>query len=203
MKKDIIIYSDSVCPFCLLAHKVIEKATKNIDIKISWKPFELRPYPIPTLRVEDEYLPEIWKRAVYPMAESLNVPILLPSISPQPRTAKAFEAFIYAEEYNLGNKFNEKVFEAFFQKNLDIGNINILAELGDEIGLNKNELKNALQTNKYSEAHSKALQHANDMKITAAPTVIIGDEIYQGCPTQDWVENAIKLLDKKRKCINV
>ncbi len=65
-------------------------------------PFELREYPTPTLRTEDEYLPRIWKRSVYPTAERLGVPIKLPSISPQPYSRLAFVGFQFAQELDSG-----------------------------------------------------------------------------------------------------
>lgn len=102
--KEIIIYTDYVCPFCLIAEKIVKDVIKEKDINIQWKPFELRPYPIPTLKVEDNYLPSIWEKSVYPMAKEYNIPIKLPSISPQPRTTKAFEAFVFAQKHNFCTK---------------------------------------------------------------------------------------------------
>lgn len=66
------VWIDFVCPFCLLAESVIQKAIEGVDVDIQWMPFELREYPTPTLRPEDEYLPSIWRRSVYPMAELLG-----------------------------------------------------------------------------------------------------------------------------------
>lgn len=69
MKKTIDIYTDLVCPYCLLAEHAIRDLIKDEDVSIRWRPFELRPYPVPTLRPEEPYLPDIWKRSVYPTAE--------------------------------------------------------------------------------------------------------------------------------------
>lgn len=101
--KEIVVYTDYVCPYCLLAETLLRDAIDGRDLKISWRPHELRLFPVPTLKVEDGYLPSIWKHSVYPMAEKLGVDIKLPSISPQPRIDKAFEALAFAERQGLGD----------------------------------------------------------------------------------------------------
>ena len=88
------IYSDYVCPFCFLAEKPLNQAIDSLesaDINVEWMPFELRPYPTPTLKPEGQYLKEAWKHSVYPMAKSMGIPIILPDVSPQPYTRLAFE----------------------------------------------------------------------------------------------------------------
>jgi len=80
----IAIYSDYVCPYSLLAETVLSEAIGDRNILIGWRAFELRPAPAPTLKPEDPYLPSVWQRSVYPLAQRLGVSIQLPSISPQP-----------------------------------------------------------------------------------------------------------------------
>ena len=178
--KEIIIYSDYVCPFCLIAEKIVEEVIKEKDIKIQWKPFELRPYPTPTLKVDDEYLPSIWEKSVYPMAKKYNIPIKLPSISPQPRTTKAFEAFIFAQKHNLGDEFSAAVLSAFFQKDMDIGDFDVLSNIGAKLGLDKEALKKSLENDEFKEDHKKALEQTQKNNITVVPTIIIGEDRCEG-----------------------
>jgi len=192
MMTEIIIYADYVCPYCLLVEAELQQVTEGKDVKISWRPFELRPFPVPTLRVEDEYLPSIWKQSVYPLADNLKVDIKLPKISPQPRTGKAFEAFAFAEEYGMGDKFSRAVMRAFFQQGRDIGDIMVLTELALGIGLNPVAMQKALESNAYKEQHERALRQAYDENnITVVPTIIIGQHRYQGLPTKNWLINAL------------
>src|SRR5690606_24479802 len=82
MSVSIRVWSDYVCPFCLLAEGPIHEATEGLDVTVEWMPFELRPHPTPTLRPEGDYLQNIWARVVYPMARRMGVPIHLPDVSP-------------------------------------------------------------------------------------------------------------------------
>ncbi|NQY92743.1 MAG: DsbA family protein [Campylobacteraceae bacterium] len=197
--KEIIIYSDYVCPFCLIAEKIVEEVIKEKDITIQWKPFELRPYPTPTLKVDDEYLPSIWEKSVYPMAKKYNIPIKLPSISPQPRTTKAFEAFIFAQKHNLGDEFSAAVLSAFFQKDMDIGDFDVLSNIGAKLGLDKEALKKSLENDEFKEEHKKALKQTQKDNITGVPTIIIGEDRCEGVPSIWWIEQAIEKLNPRAK----
>src|SRR5262245_16232763 len=121
-------------------------------------PFELRPYPQPTLRPEGDYLQRAWQQSVYPIARSLGVPIRLPNVSPQPHTHLAFEGYQYAKEHDKGNDYNHRVLKAFFVESQDIGDIDVLTRLAGEVGLEEREFGEALRTRKYQEAHQQALR---------------------------------------------
>jgi predicted DsbA family dithiol-disulfide isomerase len=156
-------------------------------------PFELRPYPNPTLKPEGDYLQNGWKQNVYPTAERFGVKIVLPRVSPQPYTHLAFEGFQFAKENGKGNEYNHRILKAFFQEEKDIGEIDVLTELAAEVGLNGEEFKKALETRKFKETHQKALHHAyEEAKITAVPTFIIGDRVLPGLYSQEAFEQVIE-----------
>ncbi|TCN37122.1 putative DsbA family dithiol-disulfide isomerase [Shinella granuli] len=191
----VTVYSDYVCPFCLLAEQVLSDAIGDRDISISWRAFELRPEPVPTLRPEDPYLPAIWSRSVYPLADRLGVPIRLPSISPQPRTAKAFELLVMAQDKGLDHPYSMRVLRAFFQEDRDIGDPEILIALAAEAGLNAGEARQVLESGAYAERHREALRHAReDMAITSVPTIVVGDRVFRGTPPLDALRLAIDRL---------
>lgn len=183
LTQQIIVYSDYVCPFCLLAEEVLAEATEGLDVDIQWRPFELRPAPVPTLKVEDPYLPKVWRESVYPMAEQLGVPIKLPNISPQPRTDKAFEVFAMAEEHGVGHAYSMATLKAFFQQERDIGDPDVLADIADSVGLERQAVLDALAEGRYREQHQAALRHAmEEARIQSVPTLIIDGETIQGVP---------------------
>lgn len=191
----ITVYTDYVCPYCLLAEHVIEDVIRGRDVEIRWRPHELRPEPIPTLRVEDPYLPSVWKQSVYPMAEKLGVPIRLPTISPQPRTDKAFEIFAMADEKGLGHQFSMRTMKAFFQENKDIGDVDVLADLGADVGLEREAVLKALDKGSYRTRHREALRHAQeDMGIRSVPTIVVGEQIFHGVPSVDELRKAVDRL---------
>lgn len=194
--RTITVYTDYVCPFCLLGEKVLAEVIGDRDIRIAWQPFELRPDPVPTLRPEDPYLPAIWRKSVYPLAKSLGVPIKLPSISPQPRTAKAFELLAMAQDKGLDHAYSMRVLTAFFLEDRDIGDTDILVQLAADAGLDAEEARLALENGTYAERHREALRHAQaDMAITSVPTIVVGEHVFRGTPSREALEAAIQRLE--------
>src|SRR3954453_19152818 len=164
------VYSDYVCPFCYLAEFPLHEAVKGKDVEVEWMPFELRPYPNPTLRPEGEYLQQAWSRSVYPLARSMGVPIVLPQVSPQPHTHLAFEGYQYARERGKGNDYTLRVLEAFFREGRDIGDPAVLGELAGDVGLDREDFEQALATLRYREAHRQALRHSyEEAGVTGVP----------------------------------
>ncbi|MFJ9840448.1 DsbA family protein [Kitasatospora sp. NPDC101155] len=186
------VWSDYVCPFCMLAEGPLHEATRDLDVEIEWMPFELRPHPTPTLRPEDPYLPAIWERAVYPMARRMGVDITLPTVSPQPYTRLAFEGYQYAAEHGRAAEYTPRVLRAFFQENRDIGRTEVLADIASELGLDGGDFTAALTAGTYTAAHQDALRTAEAFRISVAPTIIIdGRHRIEGVPTVAQIRKAV------------
>lgn len=158
-------------------------------------PFELRPFPNETLEPAGEYLQSTWKNYVYPTAERLGIKIVLPKVSPQPYTHLAFEGYQYAKKQGKGNEYNHRMFTAFFQDELDIGEIEILSSLASEVGLNEKDFRESLESREFKEVHKAALYHAyNEADIQVVPTFIIGETILKGIRTK---EDLILTIEKE------
>jgi predicted DsbA family dithiol-disulfide isomerase len=156
-------------------------------------PFELRPYPNPTLRPEGDYLQRAWQQSVYPLARQMGVPITLPPASPQPHTHLAFEGYQFAKEHGKGNEYNHRVLKAFFVKGQDIGQIDVLTKLAGEVRLHEKEFEEALRTRKYKEAHQQALRHAyQEVGVTGVPMFVIGSQVLTGLQDRETLEAVIQ-----------
>lgn len=175
-----------------MLQKALQGLKKNVQIE--WMPFELRPYPTPTLKPEEDYLQNTWRDSVYPMAKRLGVEVVLPRVSPQPYTHLSFEGYQYAQEQGKGEVYTHRMFTAFFQEEQDIGDVDVLTKLAVEIGLDELEFRQALESRRYREAHQKALRHAyKEAGIQAVPTFIIGDKVVRGLLREEDLRRLIKL----------
>jgi predicted DsbA family dithiol-disulfide isomerase len=187
------VWSDYVCPFCLLAEKPLEQAVAGLDVEIEWMPFELRPYPVPTLRPEGEYLQRVWATSVYPLARRMRTDITLPDVSPQPYSRPAFEGYQYAREHGVGQEYTPRMLRAFFRENLDIGDLDVLTGVAGELGLDTRGFRTALEEGTCAEAHQAALEEAAALRITSVPTVIVADTYrIEGVPAAARLRHAIE-----------
>jgi predicted DsbA family dithiol-disulfide isomerase len=176
-----------------LAEFPLQEAIRGKDVEVEWMPFELRPYPNPTLRPEGDYLQRAWQQSVYPIARRMNVEIKLPQVSPQPHTHLAFEGYQYAKEHGKGNDYNHRVLKAFFVEGQDIGDIGVLTRLASEVGLNNKEFEEALRSRKYQEAQRRALRHAyEEAGATGVPMFVIGAQTLRGLQDKETLEAVIE-----------
>lgn len=162
------------------------------DVEVEWMPFELRPFPAPTLRPEGDYLQTAWGESVYPLAGRMGERIVLPRVSPQPYTHLAFEGYQHAKERGKGREYNHRVFTAFFQEEQDIGDVAVLARLAGEVGLDAGDFQQALKTRTYKAAHQRALEHAyREARVTMVPTFAIGGRVLEGLHGRRVLERVI------------
>ncbi|EJO5346356.1 DsbA family protein [Clostridium botulinum] len=193
MSLNIKVYFDFVCPFCFLGEKTLGEAIKGKNVKIQWMPFELRPEPAPRIDPwKDPSKLNAWNNFIEPIAKNLEIDMKLPKMSPHPYTNLAFQGYHYANDMGKGDEYVKRIFNGFFQEELDIGKIHILASLAQEIGLNKEEFIEVLRNEQYKDIQKKALKHAyEETNITAVPTMIIGDEVVQGNTSKEDLEKII------------
>lgn len=187
------VWIDFVCPYCLLGKASLEEAVKGLDVDIEMMPFELRPYPTPTLRPEDEYLPSAWKYGVYPAAERMGIALSLPTISPQPYTRDAFLMLQYAKEQGVGNEYAEAMLRAFFQQDRDIGDLDVIADVASSVGLRTEPLEEIIKSTLYAQRHDDELEFAHRIGIRAVPSMVIRNKVYSGMLDSDKLREVILL----------
>jgi len=176
------VWIDFVCPYCLLGEAVIQEATTGLNVEVEWMPLELRPYPTPTLRPEDDYLPDAWRSGVYPTAKRMGIDIKLPTVSPQPYTRTAFLGLQYAAKQGKADAYVDVVLKAFFQQDLDIGNVDVLKNIYVELGLSPKELDRVVASNEANALHEQGLDEAARYGIRAVPSLAVGEQVLSGMP---------------------
>lgn len=193
------VFVDYVCPFCLLVEPAIEELKRDRDIEVAIRPFELRPDPVPPLRPEDDYLPRVWKQSVYPMSDRVGVPVTLPSVSPQPRTEKAFMVLQLAQERGLAEEYSKAMFAAFFQHDRNIGLDEVIADVATSIGLDHAEVVGALQSEGRRDRQRADQDYAvNTVGINAVPGIVIEGQVLRGVPSAEQLKNVVDdLIERK------
>ena len=140
----------------------------------------MRPHPTPTLRPEDSYLQSVWPQSVHPVAERFGVELRLPNISPQPYTAMAWQGYQFARADGRGHVYNDLVLRAFFQKDQDIGRIDVLTKIAQRAGLNTQRISRP----RYATAATARLTSRRWCErgvCTQCPTSALGSDSFRVC----------------------
>lgn len=88
-------------------------------------------------------------------------------------------ALLAAEHARVHGKFPElhaALFSAYFSHGLDIGDLEVLGELGKDVGLDSAELISAVRQGTYGEKLRQAKEEAKERGVTGVPTFFIGDK---------------------------
>lgn len=191
---EILFVTDFVCPYCIVGKEALNQALSDCgmeaDIKI--QPFELTEEPKERVDTfHDQVRRERYKTLEEPcrnLGLNLKIP---PEVIPRPYTRLAFEGWHFAEEKGAGNQYADKVYDAYFAEQRDIGRIEVLEEIADSIGLDRLQFREALLAGKYTQAQKEAAAYAREtLKIQHVPTIYVdGKKIeFQTHQKENWLK---------------
>lgn len=150
---------------------VKELTSQHPDIEVRWRAFELRPYPVPTLEPNGDYLVSAWKNHVYPLAAQIGITMKRPPI--QPRSRLAHEAAKWAETMGHFKDYNLALFRTLFEYGKDIEDIAILKELASDLKLDTKSLELSLSNNEFAAAVIADQEEAKQVGVRAVPAFVV------------------------------
>ena len=211
LKIDIV--SDVVCPWCVIGFRNLKKAMEELkselDFEISWKPYELHP-EIPQEGYDKKlYMLQKFGSAsnksrydeITKIGESLNFNFNFSKTERIPNTFMAHRLLWKSEEYNLQTELSEALFTAYFTDGLDIGSKEILAEISESLGMNKNEILNFLDSSEGGQETAGLEMNFIEKSIGAVPTYFINDKyiIQGGQEPETFVSFLRKIIQKENE----
>ena len=188
--------SDYVCPYCFINKIALQQACEGKEVQIEYLPYELtRENQTQVDIYHDPVRKSALQRTLSPIVKKLNLDMKVPpQVSPRPYTRLAHEGYLYAKDYDKCSLYNDKIYESYFSLELDIGKIDVLKHIADEIGLDINDFEKALNEGRYSSEFNEIKDSINQtFKISTLPTIKIGDTIISGgIYSQDFFESLFK-----------
>lgn len=182
-KMKIEIWSDVVCPFCYIGKRKFEAAFaqfKHADnVEIIWKSYQLSPEmkTIPGKNIH-QYLSE-HKRISLGEATTMNnqVAAWAQQVGLQYNFDIAIPANTYmahrfshlAKQHGLQNEAEEKLFSAYFTEGKNIDDVETLAQIGAEIGIEAGLVKSTLESNEYADAVRNDISEAWSLGLRGVP----------------------------------
>ena len=98
----------------------------------------------------------------------------------------------FAAEMGAGEAFEERVFRAYFSEGLNIGQHEVITNLGIDVGLDRTAIEAALRSEKYVtriKGHAKA---AGQLGVNGVPTFLIGDWPLVGAQSEDVMRRVLQ-----------
>lgn len=111
----------------------------------------------------------------------------------------SLEAAEFARKQGMYDDFHHAVFTAYFTDGLDIGNKNVLLEIGERLGLDRVALDDALESGEFAEAVRQGSEEAKRLGVTAVPSFFIEDlSAITGAVAEERFREALKSVESRR-----
>jgi predicted DsbA family dithiol-disulfide isomerase len=176
MKIKIRMYSDYICPFCYLGEAIIEKLRSRYDIEMEHIGIEIHP-ETPKEGVD-------LRGRIYGMEEMYEnlrcrgkeYGLNFCDVKLLSNSKKALIVGEYARKIGKNQEFTHEVFKAYFERCLDIGKEAALFEIGEKVGLARQEIEDCLKNSLYLNSFADNCAEARKLDISGVPTFIVNSK---------------------------
>jgi predicted DsbA family dithiol-disulfide isomerase len=154
----------------------VEQLQREYAVDAVWEPFELHPeIPPDGIPVTD-----LMRQTRAPSVERLRLlaeeaGITMRELSVIPNSRLALEAAEFARDAHCFGAFHRALFAALFERDQNIGELQVLLRLAEDAGMDGEALKEALTTHRYRERVYERIDWARERGITSTPTFIFDD----------------------------
>jgi predicted DsbA family dithiol-disulfide isomerase len=197
------VFADTICGWCFIGQTRLDKALKifpKTNFEIEHIPFQLNP-DIPKEGIgRDKYL-EIkfgGKKFAQPMYDQMTseakkegLNFNLKDIKKTPNTVFSHLLIELAKQNNLQNEVKEKIYQSYFIEGLDIGNKEILINIGKKFNINVDTINNFFNPKNIEKVNSYIMV-AKERKINGVPFFEIGANFVSGAQSFANLESTIK-----------
>lgn len=203
------VYADIACPWCYIGEKRLEQALSmrpDLMPELRWRPFQLRPempkegVPWSDFEVQKfgghERAQHIFARVTSVGAED-GLDFRFDRIQVAPNTLDAHRLVLFAREQGREWEAVEALFATHFTDGLDVGDLDTLAQIAREIGLDTGAVRDYLQSDRNADAVSESQEEAYSVGVQGVPFYVF-DEQYALSGAQP-VETFLWALDEVRR----
>ncbi|MBS27455.1 MAG: dithiol-disulfide isomerase [Alphaproteobacteria bacterium] len=187
------IYSDTVCPWCVIGKRRLERALatrEGLEVSIKWHGFQLNPDMPAEGMSRAHYLASKFgapdrAASVYAIIERAGhlerIPFDFESIECMPNTVQSHRLIRYADREGKQEALVEALFKAFFLDGEDIGNDETLKRIAVTQGLERDAVAHFLAGDEDRDTVMAEDIRARRMGISAIPCYIVnGDYAISG-----------------------
>jgi len=171
------VWSDFVCPFCLIGSLRLDQLAEKQPIETVWHAFMLRPPGSPGMTDEKRamiqaYTPKISAQ----IRDEFGLDVRRGPIGAQ--TFPAHHAMKHAERNGSGAAFHDAVLRAYWLDGADIASHDVLRRIGEKLDLSFDDALLAGQEPLTAEAVQNDVAQANAYNIHGVPAFIFGNRYF-------------------------
>lgn len=205
------IFADPVCPWCLIGKARLDRALEtrpDHGIVLAWHPFQLNPTMPPEGMERNAYLDAKFGREalakkqmpVLEAAAQSGVTLNLAAIAWMPNTIDALRLLHWAGIEGCQTPVMAALMRAFWQEGRNIGDPEVLTEIGAAWGLDRALIARLLASDADLDTVLERDTHARERGVRAMPTFILGERhVIEGAQsTEFWLTVIDELTELAR-----
>jgi predicted DsbA family dithiol-disulfide isomerase len=185
------VWSDIACPWCYIGKRRFERGLEAFraahpeapEVAVTYRSFELSPDTPDDYRggeaaflAEHKGVPEAQAQqmldSVTAVAASVGLDYHFESVR-HVRTLTAHQALHHAKEDGLQLELVERLLSAYFVEGLDLADLDVLASLAAEVGLDAAETRRALEDRRYLGRVQSDIAQAREYGISGVPFFVL------------------------------
>ena len=196
MALKITLFSDFICPFCYIGFHTLQQMKREFDLDVVWRGFQIHPdWPAGGIPAEKVYGAQsadsrkaAWNR-IATMASEIGLEMRPPATLTNSYNALA--ACEYAIASGKGEEFEERVYRAYFHDGANIGDVEVLKSLANEVGLDPAQVAEATTSHQVHLRLKNNALVAHQHGVSGVPTFFIGNYPLVGAQSADTMRKIL------------
>lgn len=187
------IWSDIACPWCYIGSRrfaaavaTFQEQYPDVEIEVEGHSYELAPdTPVGYEGSEIDFLVKhkgMPREQVEQMLEQMTAMAALEGIDfafdtlQHANTAKAHRVLHLAKSQGIYDEVLERLFSAYFSEGENLGDVDTIARIADEVGLDPDEVRDAYEDEEYEAEVDRDITRARMLGITGVPFYLINEK---------------------------
>lgn len=178
MKYNMTIFSDYIWPFCYIGKGIVDELKKEFDIEDTWLPLEIHP---DTPEEGKELTAMFPKSRLEAMTTNLKnygsqFGLVFNQLNLLSNSHLSLLAGEFARDNGKFHQYHETAFKAYFTYGKDIGKVEVIYNILEELGLDINSFSSEVKAGTYEGKLQETSESAQLNGINSTPTFIINNK---------------------------
>lgn len=178
------IISDVVCPWCIVGYRQLQQAVDatGAQVDIHWHPFELNPNMPAEGQNMAEHIMEKYgttkeqslenRERLRALGEELAFRFVFSDDMRMHNTFNTHQLLHWATQQDRGNDLKQALFVAHFTNHRDLSDNDVLADVAQDIGLDRAEALDVLTDQRFASATRQEEQFWTQQGISGVPAMV-------------------------------
>jgi len=201
MIQTVEIFYSFQCPYSYLAIDRLAQIESKFDIKVLWQPFSGKASGQTSGQQISSERASYIREDVVRLAKVMELPLVMKGSWPEEDfdPEKSTRGAVVAGDLDLSLEYNIKMFHRWWGEGEDANQQDFFVELCDDLDIDPNEFAGRISSTDTRERVKGIFKRGRKLGVFDTPTIVIGEERFQGIDRIAMAEDRLLELGVNRK----